>query len=75
MRQQESTIQHNVGSLDRIIRVVAGVALIGASLSGVIGLWGWIGLVPLATGLFRFCPAYRPFGLSTCPAKAGTTPR
>ena len=65
----------NVGSVDRVIRVVAGVALIGASLFGAIGPWGWIGVVPLATGLFRFCPAYLPFGLSTCAAKSSTTSR
>ena len=62
----------NAGSVDRVIRVVAGVALIGASLSGAIGLWGWIGVVPLVTGLFRFCPGYLPFGLSTCAAQAST---
>ncbi|MBC7610522.1 MAG: DUF2892 domain-containing protein, partial [Polaromonas sp.] len=44
-------------------------ALIAATLTGYIGVWGWIGLVPLATGVFRFCPAYLPFGLSTCPAQ------
>lgn len=65
----------NVGSVDRVIRVVAGVALIGASLFGVIGAWGWIGVVPLATGLFRFCPAYLPFGLSTCATKTITPSR
>jgi len=40
-----------------------------ASLLGYIGMWGWIGVIPLATGLFRFCPSYLPFGLSTCEAK------
>lgn len=65
----------NVGSVDRVIRVVAGVALIGASVFGVIGAWGWIGVVPLATGLFRFCPAYLPFGLSTCATKTITPSR
>jgi len=59
----------NVGTVDRVIRIVAGLALIAASLLGYIGLWGWIGVVVLATGLFRFCPAYLPFGLSTCPTK------
>jgi hypothetical protein len=59
----------NVGAVDRVIRVVAGVALIGATLYGAIGPWGWIGIVPLATGLFRFCPVYLPFGLSTCAVK------
>ncbi len=56
----------NVGSIDRAIRILAGLALITATLFGVIGAWGWIGLIPLATGLFRFCPAYLPFGIRTC---------
>lgn len=59
----------NVGSADRILRIVAGLALIGLTLSGMIGVWGWIGVVPLATGLFKFCPAYAIFGMSTCPMK------
>ena len=65
----------NVGSVDRVIRVVAGASLMGASLFGAIGPWGWIGIVPLATGLFRFCPIYLPFGLSTCAVKASSTSR
>jgi hypothetical protein len=56
----------NVGTVDRALRIVAGLALITAALMGWIGVWGWIGVVPLVTGLFRFCPAYLPFGLSTC---------
>lgn len=57
----------NVGTIDRAIRILAGICLIAATLFGVIGAWGWLGLVPLATGMFRFCPAYRLFGLRTCP--------
>ena len=64
-------MNHNIGTTDRIIRIFAGLALIGASLLGYIGAWGWIGLVPIATGVFRFCPAYLPFGLSTCSPSAG----
>ncbi|MCO7579928.1 MULTISPECIES: YgaP family membrane protein [Pseudomonas] len=56
----------NIGIADRSVRVVVGLLLIGLSLSGVIGLWGWIGLVPLATGLFSFCPLYTLLGISTC---------
>ena len=56
----------NVGTLDRGVRIVAGVALIAATVAGAIGPWGWLGVVPIATGLFRFCPAYLPFGLNTC---------
>ncbi|MFC7297352.1 YgaP family membrane protein [Herminiimonas aquatilis] len=59
-------MQANVGSIDRAIRIVAGAGLIAATLFGVIGAWGWIGVIPLATGLFRFCPVYLPLGLSTC---------
>ncbi len=60
-------MKFNVGTTDRILRIVAGLALIGLTVTGTIGVWGWIGVVPLATGLFKFCPAYAIFGLSTCP--------
>lgn len=56
----------NVGSTDRLIRVVVGVALIAAAVTGYIGMWGYIGIVPILTGTLRFCPAYLPFGMSTC---------
>lgn len=56
----------NVGTIDRALRIIVGLALIGLTLSGKIGVWGWIGVVPLATGLFRFCPAYTLLGASTC---------
>lgn len=56
----------NVGSIDRTIRILAGLGLITATLLGLVGAWGWLGLVPLATGIVRFCPAYLPFGLRTC---------
>ncbi|TAN47515.1 MAG: DUF2892 domain-containing protein [Rhodospirillales bacterium] len=56
----------NVGGIDRILRIVVGLALIGASLAGLIGVWGWIGIVPLATGAIGWCPAYLPFGIKTC---------
>ena len=56
----------NVGSLDRAVRIVAGIVIIAL---GVVykSWWGLIGLLPLATGLIRWCPGYLPFGLSTCP--------
>ena len=59
----------NVGSIDRVIRILAGIILIALTLTGVIGSWGWLGVVPVLTGIFRFCPAYLPFGLSTCKRK------
>jgi len=54
----------NIGSVDRIIRVLIGLAILGAGLA-YHSLWGLIGLVPLLTAVVRFCPAYLPFGLST----------
>ena len=56
----------NVGSADRIIRIVAGIILIAVAATGTIGYWGYIGVVPLATGLIGWCPAYLPFGIKTC---------
>lgn len=56
----------NVGTVDRAIRIALGLALIAATLMGWIGAWGWLGVVPIATGVFRFCPAYLPFGLNSC---------
>jgi hypothetical protein len=59
----------NVGNIDRVIRVLAGLALIGATLAGFIGAWGWIGVLPLITGLVRVCPAYSVIGVDTCGTK------
>lgn len=56
----------NVGTIDRVLRIVAGLVLILLAATGTIGIWGWIGLLPLATGVFRFCPAYPLLGINTC---------
>jgi hypothetical protein len=61
----------NVGNTDRIARIAVGVVLMVLALTGIIGVWGWIGIVPLATGLFRFCPAYSLLGANTCSIKKG----
>lgn len=58
----------NVGSIDRIIRIVAGLALIAWALTGG-PVWAWIGVLPLATGLLRICPAYSLLGVNTCGPK------
>jgi hypothetical protein len=63
----------NVGTIDRLIRIVAGVALVVLAALGKVPAWGYIGIVPLATGLFRFCPAYRLIGLTTCPLASRKT--
>jgi hypothetical protein len=58
----------NVGTTDRLIRIVVGVVLIALTLMGQIGIWGWLGLVLLATAFLKFCPAYTLFGIRTCKA-------
>ncbi len=60
----------NVGGMDRIARIAVGVILIALTLMGTIGAWGWIGLVPLATGFMRTCPLYSMLGMNTCPMDA-----
>ena len=55
----------NVGTVDRSLRILVGLALIALAAFGKIGMWGYIGIVPLATGLFRFCPAYSILGIRT----------
>ncbi len=59
----------NVGGIDKILRIVAGAGLIGATAAGMLPAWGYIGIVPLATGLMGWCPLYPLLGLSTCPTK------
>ena len=59
----------NEGGIDRILRIVAGLALIAAAATGNIGVWGYIGVVPLLTGLMGWCPVYTMLGLNTCPMK------
>ncbi|MGO2132178.1 MAG: YgaP family membrane protein [Halomonas sp.] len=59
-------MKKNVGGIDKIARIVVGALLIVLALTGTIGVWGWIGVVPLATGLFNTCPAYKLLGINTC---------
>jgi hypothetical protein len=57
----------NVGGIDRVLRIVAGLVLLALAVTGTVGAWGYIGVVPLLTGLAKFCPVYPLLGLSTCP--------
>lgn len=59
----------NVGSLDRSARVGAGLLLIVLAATGVVGLWGYVGVLLLATGMLRVCPAYTLLGISSCASK------
>ena len=56
----------NVGGIDRTLRIVIGLALIGLTLAGTIGPWGWIGVVPLLTAALGNCPLYTLLGVNTC---------
>ncbi len=59
----------NVGGIDKTLRIVAGAGLIAATVAGLLPAWGYIGIVPLATGLMGWCPIYPLLGLNTCPSK------
>lgn len=59
----------NVGGLDRVLRIVAGLVILALGVLGPLGWWGLVGLVPLSTGLVRFCPVYPLLGIRTCPAE------
>jgi hypothetical protein len=56
----------NVGGIDRILRIIAGIVLIALAVTGTVGVWGYVGVVPLLTGVIGWCPAYLPLGIKTC---------
>jgi Protein of unknown function (DUF2892) len=56
----------NVGGVDRVLRIVIGLVLVGMAATNLVGIWGWIGIVPLVTGLFRFCPLYSIIRINSC---------
>ena len=59
-------MKSNVGGIDRVLRIAIGVVLIGLAVMGTIGWWGWLGVVPLVTGLIGWCPPYAMLGFNTC---------
>ena len=63
-----SALKRNEGAIDRALRVVLGIALLSLVFFGPQTPWGWLGLIPLATGLIGWCPLYAMVGASTCPA-------
>lgn len=66
--ERNKIMQKNIGGVDKTIRILVGIALIiWAVLNGPV--WAWIGILPLATGLFSWCPAYTLLGIKTCPVK------
>ena len=62
-------MKKNEGNIDRGIRVIVGLILISLVFIGPQTVWGWIGIIPLATGLIGWCPAYSLLGIKTCPAQ------
>ena len=59
----------NVGGFDKIARIVIGAGLIGATVAGLLPVWGYVGVVPLLTGLISWCPVYPLMGINTCQTK------
>ena len=62
-------MKSNVGGIDRTVRIVVGLVLIALAVTGTVGVWGWLGVVPLATGLVGWCPPYAMLGINTCKVK------
>ncbi|WP_353234498.1 DUF2892 domain-containing protein [Diaphorobacter ruginosibacter] len=60
-------MKFNVGGFDRALRIIIGLVLIALAATGTVGWWGWLGVIPLLTGLMRFCPFYSIFKWNTCP--------
>ena len=59
----------NIGNIERVVRIVGGLVLIALTATSTVGVWGWLGLVPLATGLVGWCPPYSLLGINTCKNK------
>jgi hypothetical protein len=68
-RATGAIMKTNEGTLDRALRVLVGVLLIGMAVAGVVGPWGYIGIVPLLTGAVGYCPLYSLLGISSCPTR------
>lgn len=59
----------NVGGIDRAVRIIVGLVLVGLAYTHHLGVWAWIGVIPLVTGIIGWCPAYRLVGINTCAMK------
>lgn len=66
-------MKKNVGGMDRALRITVGLVLIALAATGTVGWWGWLGVVPLATGALGWCPPYALLGFSTCKAPAASS--
>ncbi len=61
----------NVGTIDKTLRIIVGLVLMALTYTGTIGVWGWIGIIPLVTGIMGWCPLYLLIGVNTCSAGKG----
>lgn len=59
----------NIGNIERIVRIAAGLVLMALAASSTLGVWAWLGVVPLATGILGWCPPYSLLGINTCKNK------
>jgi hypothetical protein len=64
---KDHDMKTNEGTLDRVLRIGGGLLLIGLAATGAVGMWGYIGIVPLLTGALGNCPVYGMLGINTCP--------
>jgi hypothetical protein len=60
----------NIGGIDRVLRIIVGLAVMALAAIGTVGWWGWLGIVPLLTGVVGWCPPYAMLGLGTCRTKS-----
>lgn len=59
----------NIGNIERIVRIAAGLVLMALAATGNLGVWAWLGVVPMATGILGWCPPYSLLGINTCKNK------
>lgn len=69
LKYEENIMKVNVGGIDRILRILVGVVLIGLAIAGIGAPWTWAGIIPLLTGVMKFCPFYPLLGMNSCPMK------
>jgi len=63
-------MKKNLGGIDKTLRIIVGIVLIVLAITGTLGAWAWIGVIPLATGLIGNCPLYSILGINTCKIKS-----
>lgn len=62
-------MKSNMGSIDRALRIIVGLVLVGLALTSTVEWWGWLGIIPIVTGALGNCPLYSVIGVNTCGTK------